>query len=424
MSYSANLNINIPTTHYVGFQKRSETLPLGFMTPDGTDKAAMKRKSTVDSWAKGYGQTKSLPAKSMENKPMTGFKFGRNISGGGSGWNSRHDKWRVQDPRGFELEITSGNLEVIMRACTVEKGEVLEQCIWARLGSDNILLPLDTEEYRKATANTQRLGSKGSVRDIVPGSKMVFKNGHKATFVGRIFLFGYNYRTRNEGNTRNYWDGYYTYTREPEYKVLNDKALFAYLDQNGRLVARSSLNIATIDNSDEKTATEMLELANDKLLNSDNNIDLTDTWSDYRILQLLDSNVAPAGFTAQRKLVLIGDFNQAEADFKKKYNYCHRHVLVQHPSGLWGFGYMSSSYKFANFVPQELDESALINDGRIIRRWKAAQRTYWGTSGRPDSVNLDMTGIKETDIQCYNLMLEYTNYLGKVSQVRLTEDYE
>ena len=52
---SDNKAIKFPEKHYIGFQTRDDDfLPLGFMTPDGTDSAAVKRKQTVDSWASGY----------------------------------------------------------------------------------------------------------------------------------------------------------------------------------------------------------------------------------------------------------------------------------------------------------------------------------------------------------------------------------
>ena len=52
-----NKSIKFPDKHYVGFQSRPsvDEVPLGFMTPFGTDKAFEQRKSTVDTWAAGGG---------------------------------------------------------------------------------------------------------------------------------------------------------------------------------------------------------------------------------------------------------------------------------------------------------------------------------------------------------------------------------
>ena len=185
-------NIKFPDKHYVGFQTRpsSDDLPLGFMTPDGDDAAAKKRKATVDGWANGsgyYGQNKgSLPAQSYENKPMSGFKLGRNIRHGG-GWGQGNVKWRIEDPRGFELEITSPNLAQIIMDCTIESGEILEECKWARLRNENILVPVTSEVYKAAQANTARMNKSAKPSDLKLGDTAILQNGMTVRYLGAYF---------------------------------------------------------------------------------------------------------------------------------------------------------------------------------------------------------------------------------------------
>lgn len=180
-------NIKIPTNHYVGFQARQgEAVPLGFMTPDGTDSAATKRKATVDNWAKGYGRTTTLPPKSFENKPMSGFKLGRNVRHG-HGWGQGNVKWRIEDPRGFELEISSPNLAQIMAFSTIERGEILDKCVWGRLKNENILIPVTSDVYKAAEANTERAGKSASLKDLEPGNYIVLQNGEEGTYMGAFF---------------------------------------------------------------------------------------------------------------------------------------------------------------------------------------------------------------------------------------------
>lgn len=193
---SDNKAIKFPAKHYIGFQARPsvDELPLAFMTPDGTDKAAEKRKATVDSWAKGYGYDgrneaeDKLPAQSYENKPMIGFKMGRSIRHGGGGWGQGNVKWRIEDPRGFELEITSPNLAQIMNFSTIEKGEILEECIWARLGAENILVPVDSDVYRATVRNTERMAKSASMKDINIGDHAVLQNGDEGTYYGAFYI--------------------------------------------------------------------------------------------------------------------------------------------------------------------------------------------------------------------------------------------
>lgn len=185
---SDDLNIKIPDQHYVGMQKRnSDELPLGFMTPDGTDAAAVKRKGTVDSWANGrWGKEATLPAQTFTNGLMSGFSMVRSIKR--YGWNGGNVVWRIADPRGFELEINSNNLAQILRYCTIDHGEILDKCIWGRLGADNILIPEGSEVYQNAVRNTARVARKVSAKEVKRGMKIQLQNGTIGIYLGSYYV--------------------------------------------------------------------------------------------------------------------------------------------------------------------------------------------------------------------------------------------
>jgi hypothetical protein len=192
---STDKSIKFPKKHYVGFQARPsvDDVPLGFMTPDGEDAAAKKRKTSVDNWAAGnyYGNSNKeakLPAQTFDNDPMIGFKLGRSIRHGGSGWGQGNVKWRIEDPRGFELEISSPNFAQIISFCNVERGEIQEQCVWARLGSENILVPVNSDVYENAVQNTERMAKKASLRDIKIGDDVVMQNGDAGKYMGVYYV--------------------------------------------------------------------------------------------------------------------------------------------------------------------------------------------------------------------------------------------
>lgn len=188
-------SIKFPDKHYIGFQARPshDEVPLGFMTPDGTDKAAIKRKETVDNWAKGggyFGRNEAqdkLPPQSFDNKPLIGFKLGRNVRHG-YGWGQGNVKWRIEDPRGFELEITSPNLAQIMGFCTIQEGEILEECIWARMGNENILVPVNSDVYENAIKNTERMAKSASLKDLKLGDSVVMHNGDAGIYYGTMYV--------------------------------------------------------------------------------------------------------------------------------------------------------------------------------------------------------------------------------------------
>jgi hypothetical protein len=194
-----NKDIKFPSHHYVGFQSRpsQDNCPLGFMTPDGTDAAAKKRKESVDKWATPYqyhGQPKQekVPSVTYENKPMVGFKLSREIRRSSS-FGQGNVKWRIEDPRGFELEISSPNFAQIIMNCTLERGEIQEQLIWGRLGSENVLVPVDSDAYRAAQQNTERVAKKASLKDLKLGDKVVMQNGNEGIFYGKFYLIYSSY---------------------------------------------------------------------------------------------------------------------------------------------------------------------------------------------------------------------------------------
>ena len=180
-------NVKIPGKHYVGLIKRSgEKLPLAFITPWGEDSASKKRIETVDSWVRGNGNyrgSSKMESQIIENTPLIGFKLGDSIRSSGYGG---YDKWRIEDPRGFELEITSGNLAQLLSVSMIDKGEILDQCVWARHGKDNILLSTNTDNYKKAVENTKVAGSSASWKDVKLGDIVVLQNNIKGIWFGRM----------------------------------------------------------------------------------------------------------------------------------------------------------------------------------------------------------------------------------------------
>lgn len=188
-----NKDIKFPEEHYVNFQSRPsvDNVPLGFMTPHATDAAGKKRKESVDNWAQTYDRSTNSYRKTegviYKNEPMVGFKLSREIRRYAS-FGQGNVKWRIEDPRGFELEISSPNFAQIIMLCNLEKGEIMEQCIWGRLGAENILVPVDSDAYRAAQENTARVAKKVSLKDINIGDEVLMHNGEKGTFLG-IFYF-------------------------------------------------------------------------------------------------------------------------------------------------------------------------------------------------------------------------------------------
>lgn len=184
--------IKIPEKVYVGFQGRrwQDEVPLGFMTPYTDDKAGEKRRATVDKWAKGYHNQKTFNSVIMENKPMIGFKIGRAIRRSRSWSSSGASKVRIEDPRGFELEITIENLVMLMDGNLIENGELVGECVWGRDGGDNILLPLNSEPYKHSMSTKAAISSAISLREINPGDHIKLITGEEGVYFGGMYPIG------------------------------------------------------------------------------------------------------------------------------------------------------------------------------------------------------------------------------------------
>ena len=436
-----NKAIKIPDTHYVGFQKRQgDGVPLGFMTIDGTDKASLKRKATVDNWARGntwqaHSKQATLPAKTFDNKPLVGFKMGKNISYG-SGWDSRHDKWRIEDPRGFELEITSGNLEEIMRLCTIERGEILEQCIWGRLGTENILIPISSPIYTTAAANTDRLNSKGTIRDAKPGYHLVFKNGDEGTYLGKMCAFGYSYMERYMTP-----HGYESTRRlkAQNFRTLNEKPVHTYgvLNKEGqihRIVMRDSLALSAVNPATELTQDEACDTVNKLIQNMGTSImDTPGKWgSGYeRVLQVAPSKIDPTTFVHSFEKKKLGTTDETE-DFIKahkasEYDYYSNYVIANIDDDWvkanFNVGWKTSTYAhsktpiaFDDHNHTKLDNDALerfeFKDITVMEKVTGYSGFYGRNSEREVPVKVKWAGKTPADVTFYKIVGNFKTFSG------------
>ena len=128
---------------YVGFQRsryRNDETPrlLGFAVPYGTTKAEKNRMATVDRWS-----GKDEPSRTLDNKPTRGFKLLEVVSR----YSTNNKLFRVLDPRGFELEISSDNLLELAMNSTIVKGEIVEECVWVQ-HNGVYLMPTSDERYQ------------------------------------------------------------------------------------------------------------------------------------------------------------------------------------------------------------------------------------------------------------------------------------
>jgi len=175
--------------------------PLAFATPYEDTAAGRKRQDTVKGWV---GDTEHLwdPAtrksttrkytpdiRMLDNVPRSGFKVTDEVKrvyyGGGN------VVWRIEDPSGWEVEIQSNNLMALLQSVGVSAGGLINgECIWARDGAHNVLIPVTSQEYIDAVKafETVKAPSKIPAKNRVIGRYYRMQDGTFGQYFGKFYI--------------------------------------------------------------------------------------------------------------------------------------------------------------------------------------------------------------------------------------------
>lgn len=186
--------IIIPDEYYVGFKQVNDNPLLAFLTPNGTDSASKKRISTVDKWAivqvynaalGKYEYKESYPSKVLKNELLEGYKIANSVKR--TYWGGGNVVWRIEDPRGFEFEISSANFARIVSCTVIDNGVIHGKCILGRGSGENILLPELSEPYQEALKVTKaKKSSTIKEADVPIGSNIVLNDSTSAIYMGKV----------------------------------------------------------------------------------------------------------------------------------------------------------------------------------------------------------------------------------------------
>lgn len=192
---------------YVGWQKRGDTY-LAFATPWEDNAAGRKRKATVDGWAHSVPEDGNIVigegplqagnvydekfrwTKTFKNEPLEGYKIDEEVRR-----DSRYGGnvvWRIADPRGFTLEISSGNLMKLLEATSINKGVIEGKCVWARLEGKQILVSEGSDQWKQLVGDSKLFDEKGGIKktEAEPGDLVRVKRGttiEEAIYLGKAW---------------------------------------------------------------------------------------------------------------------------------------------------------------------------------------------------------------------------------------------
>jgi len=280
----------IPEKMYIGYDERRESNDwqtpdaerevtlLGFATYFVDDKAFQKRKATIDRWSKNYvterlerddprwdkeasnqhcqeirHERPDLVPEYIDNPLQKGFKISKSVRR--SGWGSGNVLWRIEDPRGFELEISSANMASIMDCCVLDRGEINTPCRWGwdkTGGSRVVLLPEGSEPYIEATKDTKRANTKVSLRDVNLGDTVIDKKGMEGVYLGKWWTVQKSYDAYDEIESQVSWYGLarhgYTWNPIQRYVFLvDDKLVFISRANISEVVKKIEVPLERVD---------------------------------------------------------------------------------------------------------------------------------------------------------------------------------
>ena len=148
-----------------------------------------------------------------DNVPMKGFKVGQDATR----WTTDNKVFRLHDPRGFTVEIPTGNLSTLIQSCTIINGEIMDECVWGREGC-HILLPINAPEYKEVVKEIEKVDEALKLKDLKPGDwvKLHQQGGEQSErqFIGMVKLEWTQHRQlfdRVVENTGRSWSMYHSY---------------------------------------------------------------------------------------------------------------------------------------------------------------------------------------------------------------------
>ncbi len=189
-------NFYIPKKIVAGFQSRKDTFTEKLAYIIYYDNIGKLRKEK--SW-EGWRNDK-IPKMEILNEPTSGFVLNKGIQRCNWGhFSSNRSMIRIYDPRGLEFEITPQNLVWILMHVDCSKREIQDKLVYAWDGTELLLLPSSSEEYKEATQYTDLQGVKFSARDLKKGHTYITKQGEEHVYIGFFSYWDWKYNYNVQG---------------------------------------------------------------------------------------------------------------------------------------------------------------------------------------------------------------------------------
>lgn len=230
--------IYTPEKFLVGFQRRVNNYGhaldtdrdneyiLGFATYKDA-KGQIRQETIWNNW-----KHKENPVLTFDNILTAGFKLVGQEHRSSTWTSSGRSVFCVEDPRGFVLQIGSGNLIEIIKQCSIENGVIQQKCVWSWDKTTLLLVPEGTDLYKEGIESFELKNKKVSLNELKPGYKVRLQTGEIGTWLGSLWAI-----------TEGYYQG-----QDKKEKILYDKPKKrnVFLSDNNHLVVKTSIVVAEV----------------------------------------------------------------------------------------------------------------------------------------------------------------------------------
>jgi hypothetical protein len=208
----------------------------------------VKRKATGEGWTKQYRNGGVGSEFEFDNNPLTGFS----IVGSASRWSTDNKLILIEDPRGFVVEIPVSALTTLLKYTTTVSGVIQEECLWGKEGNNHILIPVNSDAYRKARLQTTQLQSKVKLSKLTEGDIIKFNpDGDEYCYVGRYKVL-WNVSERQSVEKHKWNDGW---TRSVDDPVIKTDTV---AEDGYRYLFKNLNNDRSWDKGDNKVSGEVI----------------------------------------------------------------------------------------------------------------------------------------------------------------------
>lgn len=166
-------------------KNQKSTDKLVYMTHKETNAAYEKRFKTGSTWA-GYMNTelKDINYIDFDNTLISGFK----IIDTATRYSTSNKFFRVEDPRGFVVEISTEHIFTILQNTTIINGEIQDECLWG-MDKGHILLPKNSKLFTDTLKSIDEFNNLLTLKDLTSGDKLkLFGSAGESTYLGKAII--------------------------------------------------------------------------------------------------------------------------------------------------------------------------------------------------------------------------------------------